>query len=138
MPGDRNNSADDSVLETPFIDPETVARLRALAGDAAEQDEGILMELFESFRNDAFARLKKLQDANQIEHLQEVSATLHSLKGASLTIGVSQLAELCRKLEAAIATSNSRLSEKNLEEFESCIHASLQALHSAFFRDTVG
>lgn len=136
MRGKNNDNPDPNQATISLLDAETVARLRSLAADVAEHDESVLLELFETFRKDAFARMEKMRAANQNGNLQEVSATLHSLKGASVTIGVAQLASLCRKLETTLAETQAPLPEAALQEFEACRDESLQALQDAFFRDT--
>lgn len=136
MPGDTNNKEKPNGSTIALLDAEAVARLRSLAADVAEQDESVLLELFETFRNDAFARMEKLREANRKGILREVSATLHSLKGASVTIGVAHLALLCRKLETTLSETQAPISEAALQEFESCCDESLKALQDAFFRDT--
>lgn len=136
MSGKASHHNDRNDSRPALLDTETVARLRSLAADVAEQDEGVLSELFETFQKDAIARLERLRHANEKDLLREVAATLHSLKGASVTIGVAHLAELCGRFETDLDSTNAALPEAALHELESCRDESLAALRDAFFRDT--
>lgn len=114
------------------LDAETIARLRALAADVAEANESVLQDLFQTFRQDADERMATLRQANARGELQNVSATLHSLKGASVTIGVVRLAAMCRNLEAELRQSGTSLSKEMLDNLDTCIHDSVIALQTAF------
>lgn len=119
-----------------LLEPETIARLHALAADVAETDENVLRELFQTFRRDALERMETLRRANGEGELRNVSATLHSLKGACVTIGMARLATLCRNLETQLQQTGMCFTEKTLDNLNTCVNESVSALENAFAVET--
>jgi HPt (histidine-containing phosphotransfer) domain-containing protein len=56
-------------------------------------------ELLQGFERDAAERIATLRSAVAGGETGRLRAEAHALKGASLTIGASGMAEICRKLE---------------------------------------
>jgi HPt (histidine-containing phosphotransfer) domain-containing protein len=82
--------------ELPIFDPATLEQLRELIdGD----DTSFLNDLFESYLSTAKDSIDSLRGDTDQEVLRRAA---HTLKGSSLNIGASRVADLCRQLENAL------------------------------------
>jgi HPt (histidine-containing phosphotransfer) domain-containing protein len=82
--------------ELPIFDPATLEQLRELIdGD----DTSFLNDLFESYLSTAKDSIDSLRGDSDQEVLRRAA---HTLKGSSLNIGASRVADLCRQLENAL------------------------------------
>jgi CheY-like chemotaxis protein/HPt (histidine-containing phosphotransfer) domain-containing protein len=86
-----------SVPENPALDPSTVAALRELGVAEFEKLVGL-------FLKDGAARVAALRNATKEGDAHEIAEVAHSLKGSSGTIGATELADICRQLQAAASS----------------------------------
>jgi HPt (histidine-containing phosphotransfer) domain-containing protein len=82
--------------ELPIFDPATLEQLRELIdGD----DTSFLKDLFESYLATARDSIESLRGDGGPEILRRAA---HTLKGSSLNVGASRVADLCKHLESAL------------------------------------
>jgi PAS domain S-box-containing protein len=77
------------------LDPETLAQLRATAGDGA-----FVVELADTFLREAPALVRTLRTALEGAEPAEVRRAAHTLKSNAHVFGATRLADLCAELEA--------------------------------------
>jgi HPt (histidine-containing phosphotransfer) domain-containing protein len=80
--------------------PET---LREIGEDG---DDGIVLELIDSFQSDTGRRLERLHNAVARHDAATVKAEAHSVRGSAAQMGAEALADLCRALEAGAPKLN--------------------------------
>jgi PAS domain S-box-containing protein len=78
------------------LDRAALDRLRALAEATTP---ALFARVLDAFRTDATTYLAALRDAAAGHDRGSLRQTAHSLKGASLNVGATTMAELCRRLE---------------------------------------
>lgn len=81
------------------------ARVQALCQEIGEDAFPEVLELFLSESAEVVARLQRASDP------QAIAADLHFLKGAALTMGLEDLADLCRRGEAGGSVDPARLAD---------------------------
>ena len=75
--------------------------------DIAEAgDDGVLLELIDSFRHDTASRLERLHQAVARFDADKLKAEAHSVRGAAQQMGAEDLADLCRSVEAGAPQRN--------------------------------
>jgi HPt (histidine-containing phosphotransfer) domain-containing protein len=83
------------------LDPAAIEGLRTLARASTP---GLFVQIMEAFRLDAATYLIALRDAAARDDRVGLGRTAHALKGASLNVGATATAEMCRRIEAAKET----------------------------------
>ena len=86
------------------LDPETIARLRALA-EASEPS--LIDQLFTAFVGDSIERIRALRDAISGSDHELMRKAAHALKGASANVGALHMASIAQQLECS--TSDQRM-----------------------------
>lgn len=76
------------------------AQLVELSGSDDAEDWSMLAPVLEAFSEGSTERLAELVDAVGRASLAEVEFLSHRLKGSALTLGVSELAHVCGRLES--------------------------------------
>jgi len=76
------------------------AQLTELCGSDDVQDWAMLSPVLEAFVEGSSERLAELVDAVSRSCVPEVEFLSHRLKGSALTLGVSDLAHVCGRLES--------------------------------------
>jgi len=96
---------DDPVASAPAgaLDPAVLTRLRMLAQATAP---ALFAEVLTLFQTDAAAYVVALQDAAAADDRVRLARTAHALKGASLTVGATTMADACRQLETVEGTGS--------------------------------
>ncbi|HUF35002.1 MAG TPA: Hpt domain-containing protein [Gemmatimonadales bacterium] len=89
-------------VDLPVVDQRALETLRELA-DAASPD--LVTEAARLFLGDADERMRQLERAIELAELESARRLSHTLKGASLVMGVCRLARACGGLESAAAAS---------------------------------
>lgn len=82
--------------ESPVFDSATLEQLRELVD---QDDVSFLYDLFESYLATARDSIHSLRSDEDLEVLRRAA---HTLKGSSLNVGATQVAELCRHLESEL------------------------------------
>ena len=80
----------------PIIDRETIDMLREM--DAITQDD-LLLELIDDFLEHAAGTMTAIRTSAQVADYRKIATHAHSLKGASLNIGVLGLFHICDQIE---------------------------------------
>jgi HPt (histidine-containing phosphotransfer) domain-containing protein len=80
--------------EPPIFDSATLEQLRELVD---QDDFSFLHDLFESYLATARDSIRSLRTDQDLEVLRRAA---HTLKGSSLNVGATRVAELCRHLES--------------------------------------
>ncbi len=93
----------------PIIDRETIDMLREM--DAITEDD-LLLELIDDFLAHAVGVMAAIRASAQLPDYHKLAAHAHSLKGASLNIGVLGLFTVCDQIETL---TRSLLAERTLE-----------------------
>ena len=91
---------------TALIDITVLERLKTLGGSVAHAGEDVVAELLRLYRRDSSNVLTALVDALALandngQRHRQLSERAHALKGASLAVGATRVAELSRQLEKA-------------------------------------
>lgn len=82
--------------ELPILDPATLEQLLELIDG---NDTSFLTDLFESYLSTAKDNITLLR--GEVDH-EVLRRAAHTLKGSSLNVGASRVAELCRHLESQL------------------------------------
>jgi HPt (histidine-containing phosphotransfer) domain-containing protein len=69
-------------------------------------DDGIVLELIDSFQNDTARRFARLGEAVARLDAAAVKAEAHSVKGSARQMGAEALADLCQAMEAGAPRMN--------------------------------
>ncbi len=104
----------------PFTQPDfNWQQLRQLAGEDADFEA----ELLAIFLSDVESSLRQLEGAIAAQNIQNIVDIAHSLRGASINVGATALAQVAQQLEqiAGSGTGSGRVTGAQ---------ALLQALHS--------
>jgi len=109
----------------PVLDPVTIERLMSLQSSLASED--VIGELTRIFTRDARRYLAEVSAAIAKGELEPAADGLHALKGASLSVGASQVAWLCRELEP-LARAGAVDATSGLAALEDAIETALSAL----------
>jgi HPt (histidine-containing phosphotransfer) domain-containing protein len=80
----------------------------------ASTKKEFLTKLFGVFLRDEPARVTKIREAFEAEHMDELKYLAHSLKGAAATMGADRVREACLRLEYSARDGDKELSKKNL------------------------
>ena len=99
---------------------------RSFALEQAGDDEEILEELLELFRDSSLADLNKIKEGLDAQDSEAVGDAAHSIKGASASLGVEGIRILAHEIEKAGRNNDLEFVKNNLEKFESLIE---QAAH---------
>jgi HPt (histidine-containing phosphotransfer) domain-containing protein len=122
---------------SPVIDQNIVQRLVALAERVGPAAEEIKINLLRTFESDAAFRLQCLAEALNGEALNEEATqraidALHTLKGASSTLGVRRVADLCHRLEQQVKAGQHHQVRLSLGPLRAALEEGLGALTLAF------
>jgi HPt (histidine-containing phosphotransfer) domain-containing protein len=123
-------AADGTAPPTPdgdVLDPGVVANLRELDDDA-----GTLDDLVTAFVEDTNGRLAALRADAGRGDLEATARTAHSLKGSSVSMGATQMAEVCAELEAQARAGDQATAVATLDALEAAFAAVQPALRLAF------
>ncbi|HBE18626.1 MAG TPA: hypothetical protein DEG17_00190 [Cyanobacteria bacterium UBA11149] len=82
--------------KTPAIDMGVLEGFKEIAGDDFDE---LLVELIDSYLEDAPPRLESISNAIEVKNAKVLQHSAHALKSASLTIGAKLLAQICSELE---------------------------------------
>ena len=88
--------------ETSFLAPEALAGLRDLDPTGGDS---VVREIAALYLEDTPARLRELQDAAAAGHAESFIRAAHSLKGSSVSLGVSAMRAAAERLESAARSS---------------------------------
>src|SRR5213075_2667798 len=99
-----------------FIDPSAIEVLRQLRRPGKPDP---VTELIDMFVRDTPERLHKLRTAVAQYNSEDLAAVAHNLRGCASSIGATQLAILCEKLEANAERRAVQISTPLLKEIES-------------------
>lgn len=88
----------DSQSEGRVLDLDVIAELRELGGD---DDPGLLLELIETFIEDAPRLLAEMERAFEDSDLERMERAAHTLKSSSASMGGLVLCGVCSEMEAA-------------------------------------
>jgi len=99
--GERTFMENSETNVTPLISAEAVdmSVLKAFEEMHSDEESDLIVELIDLYLEDAPARLKEIRDAVAENDASLLKRATHSLKGSSSSIGVLQVAEICKKLE---------------------------------------
>lgn len=104
---------------------------RARLDDLMELGEA-LYTVFDRFEEDLSERLDRLRSATENTDGAQLREVFHTLKGASMTVGASALADRCRAAEGLLASGDlAFVDDKYLETFETMARTSLKLLRDA-------
>lgn len=87
-------------MSTPVLDPATLERLRVLQENIGASAD-VLGELSEIFARDSDTYVDALESSLRAADGEQSRHILHTLKGAALSVGASQVADRCKALELA-------------------------------------
>ena len=90
--------------------PETLREMEV------DGDDGIVLELIDSFQNDTARRFERLHGAVARLHAATVTAEAHAMRGSARQMGAEALANLCQAVEAAAPQTTWRDLEGQLEQ----------------------
>ncbi|WRH66836.1 MAG: response regulator [Planktothrix sp. GU0601_MAG3] len=85
------------LIKENHLDQETINSLRLMAGEDADI---LLVEVFNSYLEDAPQRLQTIEEAVIHQDALALQKSAHALKSLSVTVGAVRLAELAGELEA--------------------------------------
>jgi HPt (histidine-containing phosphotransfer) domain-containing protein len=102
--------------DAAVFDPTVIDDLRELGGG----DDAFLADLFVTYLDQAEETLGKLREALAFEDRDTFSRAAHALAGASLNMGASSVAGICRGIEATLSFQAARpnAAQLNAIEFE--------------------
>jgi signal transduction histidine kinase/DNA-binding response OmpR family regulator/HPt (histidine-containing phosphotransfer) domain-containing protein len=119
---------DTSVAQSPALNPEVFAVLKALGGDA---DPMFLLVVVEQFVRDAAAYITTLHVAADTGDTMALEQAAHTLKSTSATIGALGMSALCCELQglgrAGTVTGAATYIAQLMDEFERVRQALAQA-----------
>jgi HPt (histidine-containing phosphotransfer) domain-containing protein len=96
----------------PIFDPQTLEQLFELVdGD----DASFLLDLFESYLTTARESIETLRQASDHDLLRRAA---HTLKGSSLNVGASRVADLCKVLEQQLRADQTQDLAAQVERIE--------------------
>ncbi|EAR08002.1 Hpt domain-containing protein [Reinekea blandensis] len=93
------------------IDYQALAELKEMLEDE-------FVELVETYVRDTHQKLTTLTELSPPQDADEVRKVAHSLKGASINLGLLRLGEICLALEAQAKDNIIRDYEQHLEEIQ--------------------
>jgi len=108
----------------PLLEEKIVTQLKSLGVSFAP--------IVEAFRIDIDKRVGELHKALTENDLLESAALLHSLKGASLTLGARRLSDVCREMEFLAKDNETSAILERLNELQSVAQESVVALQKEF------
>lgn len=94
----------------------------------AIEDTGVVIEILETFRMDARARLETLERACADRQTKTVARETHALKGMALSIGAMAMAQCCIELEPSARAGNSSALPPLLASLCACSEATLREI----------
>ena len=95
-----------------MIKEATIQQILELSGG----DSSILVELFESFNNDAAELQEEIVAAFDKHDYKALKSSIHTLKGLSGTIGATSLFELCYNIDLELKNSGAFTDENALQQ----------------------
>ena len=111
------------------IDRTRIAELIELGG---EGDPHFVQDLLERFIADAGTRMVSLKEAAAGDRWDEVKKIGHALKGSCMNLGLVQLADLCKGIEAAGAAEQQEEGKKLIAELEIDFADTVQVLQKDY------
>ena len=100
--------------DTAVFDPAVIDGLREL-GDG---DDAFLADLFVTYIDQAEEILGRLRQALAFEDRDAFSRAAHALAGASLNLGASSVAGICRGIEATLSFESARPNAAQMNAIE--------------------
>lgn len=130
-------------MTAPYAGPGPVDAVRAqlteLCGSDDPEDWAMLGPVLEAFVEGSTERLDELVDAVGRASVAEVEFLSHRLKGSALTLGVSDLAHVCGRLEsdarAGLVDGSGMLVRTLVRELQSAV-AAVEHVRSGLPADT--
>lgn len=92
-----HRSPKSQISNTKSIDPQALQAIIDMAGDSAGE---AIVEVIDSYLEDAPQLLQAIRRAIASEDLPSLRAATHTLKSTSATLGATTLSALCKQLEA--------------------------------------
>jgi two-component system sensor histidine kinase/response regulator len=93
----------------------------------SELDPELVRELVTLFLEETPQQLAELQEAVEKQHFEKIGQMAHKIKGSCVTLGVSQMAESCRKIESLLP----RQDIEGIQVFLSDLPVQLEAVKAA-------
>jgi len=121
----RGGDAEQALLDARLVDPQRLSQLEDIARDAS-----FLSELIQGFVSDVDAILTKTERAIAAGDADALPDLMHSLKGAAVSVGATQLAELALDFETASADRSPDSVLERLAAIQTCFHATRGRLRS--------
>jgi CheY-like chemotaxis protein len=90
--------------------------------------QGFLGELVELFVRDSMARLRRIRDALDAGHAEQIAKEAHALRGGSHQVGANGMADLCGELEKTVRATGLQGAAELLESISSEFAAVQRAL----------
>lgn len=109
--------------KTPLIDEKEFQELSAAIGDDAEG----MLELIDTFLEDAEALVSAIAQANQEEDIQQLQHQAHTLKGTSGNLGLTALYEVCQDIDH-LAKQENLASAELIQQLETTYQDTVSAL----------
>jgi CheY-like chemotaxis protein/HPt (histidine-containing phosphotransfer) domain-containing protein len=91
-----SDSFGNRTLQTAFIDPRRIREINAIAG---ANDPLLLRQLIEIYLEEYPKSLEQARQCVAGNDVASLLAVAHRLKGSSVNLGITPVAELCRKIE---------------------------------------
>ena len=90
--------AEERAIAAPVLSTEALAKVQHIQ---VPGEPGFFKQLCQIFGADARARLSRMEDAHQRGDADDLRAEAHVLRSASATLGATEMADLCGRIEAA-------------------------------------
>ena len=120
--------------ETPSASPagaEMLRCIRAHLNELCGDDDDFVRELVGDYVGVFSAAITKIHGSLDAEQPDIAAAEAHSLKGASLNMGLGALGHACKELELCAKAADEVGARRALTELESAYAALTTALHDA-------
>lgn len=113
-----------------LIDETILGRLRTLGASVAKPGEDVVAELVGLYRRDSGAQLERLKSRADVDTrgIAALADTAHALKGASLAVGASKVADLAKELEVAARDEREPQCAALIAELEAALVQTWEAL----------
>ncbi|MBU0729314.1 MAG: Hpt domain-containing protein [Proteobacteria bacterium] len=91
---------------------------RAFAFEQSGEDEEILAELLDLFRESTAADLEKIKSGISAQDAKAVGEAAHSIKGAAASLGIEAMSKVAYEMEKAGRKNDLEVAIKHLPELE--------------------
>lgn len=113
-----------------LIDETILGRLRTLGASIAKPGEDVVAELIGLYRRDSTAQLERLQNRTDVDTrgVAALADTAHALKGASLAVGATAVADLAKELEVTARSERAHECDSLIDSLETALRQTWDAL----------